>query len=72
MKLSSLKRTGLCAVCGKPTKLRIHVACGEKKAAEKNQKVAGLGNLTKRHQETARHNRAKKKWADGYLPWWAK
>jgi hypothetical protein len=31
MKLSSnIKRTGICAACGKPTKLLIHQGCGEK------------------------------------------
>jgi hypothetical protein len=64
------KKTGLCRVCGKPTKLLIHAPCGLKCDAEKTKKVPGMGNLTVQHTENSKHNANKKKWAAGKIPPW--
>ena len=65
------KKTGLCHVCGKPTKLLIHQPCGAKMdAAKKAHKVAGVGRgeLNQQHQENSKHNAAKRRYAAGYVP----
>ena len=64
------KKTGMCHICGKPTKLLIHVRCGLKCDAAKATKVPGMGNLTVQHTENGKHNAAKKKWQAGKLPPW--
>ena len=65
------KKTGLCYVCGKPTKLLIHQPCGAKMdAAKKAKKVAKVGSfeINQQQQETAHHNAAKRRYAAGYVP----
>lgn len=65
------KKTGLCYVCGKPTKLLIHQACGKKlDAAKVTKKVATVGDFEVNQQqvENSRHNCAKKRYTKGYVP----
>ena len=65
------KKTGLCHVCGKPTKLLIHQECGKKMdAAKKANKVATVGGreLNQQHQENSKHNAAKRRYLAGHVP----
>ena len=64
------KKTGLCHVCGKPTKLLIHKPCGLKADQARATKIPGFGNLTQQQQENSKHNANKKAWAAGKLPPW--
>ena len=62
------KKTGVCFVCGKSTKLLVHQECGKAMdAAKKGNKVA-FDKIDQQQHETARHNVAKKQYAAGYVP----
>ena len=49
MKLSPyMKKTGLCRVCGKPTKLLIHVECGKKMDLVKRKRARAIQHYSTR------------------------
>jgi len=64
------KTIGRCYVCGKSTKLFIHQPCGEKLDAIKRTTLVGKEGyrFTLLQQERHRHNQAKKRYAEGYVP----
>ena len=64
-------KTGLCHICGKPTKLLIHVECGKKCDEEKKTKKV-FDRCSQQQHENAAHNAAKKAYAAGKIPWFAK
>ena len=69
MKHSSqpFKKTGLCHICGKSTKLMIHAACGKKvDAAKKANKV--FDRINQQQHENGQHNAKKKAYENGVVP----
>jgi hypothetical protein len=65
------RKTGLCHVCGRSTKLLIHQECGRKiDAAKTAKKVATVGTheFSQKNKENANHNYTKKLYAKGCVP----
>lgn len=69
------KRKVNCYVCGKPTKLAIHQECGKKLDAEKKATIVRrfeTSAISQDQQEKADHNKSKKAYAAGSVPWFCK
>lgn len=65
------KKTGICFICGKPTKLLIHNECGKSVDKLKKETIAAEFNgnkITVQQKETANHNRKKKDYINGCVP----
>jgi hypothetical protein len=75
MRISTIKQpTGLCHICGKPTKLLIHQKCGIGRAkGEGSSKFVGKhGTLTAAHKAKAEDNQHRKQYSNltrmGWIP----
>lgn len=60
-------RTGLCRVCGNPTKMLIHEKCGKSVDAERD-KVAEGDKLSESQKQKKRNAKAKKAYQSGKVP----
>jgi hypothetical protein len=62
------EHTGLCHVCGKPTRPHVHVECGRARDAAKQAIVPGIVPVTAAQREKTTKRRAQRSYSLGKIP----